>query len=128
MMTQFHSELIETMTWPELSDLLNSQRLSISPRPRDDLNRAVEQFAITEKWPSLSDEQILMLYFRLSYAIDLAMALSTNKTGLFPTLESHRAEMIRWSLNEAWEYPGLPHTLRLSFEKSSPLRGSLLLN
>jgi hypothetical protein len=149
-MTQFHNELVQTMTWRELSDFLNLQRLSISPRPlhgfarnnegtsdkfkriekatRDDLNNAVEQFAVTEKWSSLSEEQILMLYFRLSYAIDLAMALSTNKTGLFPTLEGHRPEMIRWSLNEVWEYPGLPHTLRLSFEKSSPLRGRLLLN
>jgi len=85
-MTQFHNEPIETMIWRELSDLLNIQRLSISPHPqhefacdneragdtfrriekatRDELNKAVEQFATTEKWPSLSEEQILMLYLR----------------------------------------------------------------
>ena len=47
-----------------------------------------------------------MLYLRLSYGVDLAMALSTCKTGLFPTLKNRDSEMIQWLLNEAWDYPG----------------------
>jgi hypothetical protein len=58
-----------------------------------------------------------MLYLRLSYGVDLAMALSTCKTGLFPTLKNRDSEMIQWLLNEAWDYPGQPHTLRLYSEK-----------
>jgi len=58
-----------------------------------------------------------MLYLRLSYGVDLAMALSTCKTGLFPTLKNRDSEMIQWLLNEAWDYPGQPHTLRLYSER-----------
>jgi hypothetical protein len=58
-----------------------------------------------------------MLYFRLSYGVDLAMALSTCTTGLFPALKKRDSEMIQWVLNEAWDYPGMPHTLRLFSER-----------
>ena len=58
-----------------------------------------------------------MLYFRLSNGVDLAIALSTCTTGLFPALENRDSEMIQWALNEAWVYPGLPHTLRMYSEK-----------
>ena len=70
-----------------------------------------------KKWPVLSDEQSVMLYFRLSYGVDLAMALSTCTTGLFSTSENRDSEMIQWALNEAWNYPGIPHTLRMYSEK-----------
>jgi hypothetical protein len=63
-----------------------------------------------------------MLYFRLSYGVDLALALSSCTTGLFPTSESRDWEMIQWALNEAWDYPGLPHTLR-SFSEERRARG-----
>jgi hypothetical protein len=127
------------MTWRELSDFLNLQRLDLVPRPisefarigekaedtfkrlekatREMLDEAVHGFATTKNWPVLSDEQTVMLYFRLSYGVDLAMALSTCTTNLFPALENRDSEMIQWALNEAWDYPGLPHTLRAFSEK-----------
>ena len=122
------------MSWRELSDFLHRQRTEISVRPisefaevgekaadtfkrleaatRDSLKTAIREFARTRKWPPLSDEQSLVLYFRLSQGVDLAMALSQNKTGLFSTRENDESEMIRWALNEVWEYPGLPNTVR----------------
>ena len=122
------------MSWRELSDFLHRQRTEISVRPisefaevgektadtfkrleaatRDSLKTAIREFARTRKWPSLSDEQSLVLYFRLNRGVDLAMALSQNKTGLFSTRENDESEMIRWALNEVWEYPGLPNTVR----------------
>ena len=127
------------MTWRELSDFLHSQRMALVPRPisefaqigekladtfkrlekatRESLDEAVREFAKTKNWPVLSDEQTVMLYFRLSYGVDLAMALSTCTTGLFSTLENRDSEMIQWALNEAWDYPGIPHTLRMYSEK-----------
>jgi len=127
------------MTWRELSDFLHLQRRAIEPRlvsdfarigekradtfkrlekaTRESLDEAVCKFAKTKKWPALSDEQVTMLYLRLSYGVDLAMALSTCKTGLFPKLNNRDSEMIQWTLNEAWDYPGQPHTLRLYSEK-----------
>lgn len=69
-----------------------------------------------------------MLYFRLSYGVDLAMALSTCKTGLFPALKKRDSEMIQWALNEAWDYPGQPHTLRLFSEKRGTFDGDLTRN
>ena len=96
------------MTWRELSDFLNLQRRAIVPRPisefarigekaadtferveketRESLGEAIRGFAKTKHWPALSDEQTVMLYFRLSYGVDLAMALSTCTTNLFPSL------------------------------------------
>jgi hypothetical protein len=127
------------MTWRELSDFLHLQRRAIEPRSvsyfarigekradtfkrlekatRGSLDEVVRKFAKTKKWPTLSDEQITMLYLRLSYGVDLAMALSTCKTGLFPALKNRDSEMIQWALNEAWDYPGASHTLRLYSEK-----------
>ena len=127
------------MTWREFSDFLHLQRRAIVPRPisefaeigekaadtfkrlekstRESLDVAVRRFAKTKNWPVLSDEQTVMLYFRLSYGVDLAMALSTCTTGLFPTLENRDSEMVQWTLNEAWDYPGLPHTLCTFSEK-----------
>ena len=118
---------------------LNSQRMSLSPRPiaefarigekadgtfkrlkkttRKPLNDAVRKFAKTKTWPALTDEQTLMLYFRLGYGVDLAVAVSTCTTGLFPALENRDSEMIQWAVNEAWEYPGIPHTLRSFSER-----------
>jgi hypothetical protein len=122
------------MNWRELSDFLHRQRTAIPARPLSDfaelgekpadtfkrieertrasLKHAIREFANTQKWPPLSDEQSLVLYFRLCQGVDQAMALSRNKTGLFPTGENRESEMIRWALNEAWEYPGLPNTIR----------------
>jgi len=77
----------------------------------------VRGFAKTKNWPALTDEQILMLYFRLGYGVDLALALSTCTTGPFPTLENQDSEMIQWAVNEAWDYPGIPHTLRSFSER-----------
>ena len=127
------------MTWRELSDFLHLQRRSVAPRPisefgqigekaadtferlekatRGSLDEAVRGFAKSKNWPALSDEQTVMLYFRLSYGVDLALALSSCTTGLFPTFENRDWEMIQWALNEAWDYPGLPHTLRSFSEK-----------
>jgi hypothetical protein len=68
----------------------------------------VRKFAKTKKWPPFSDEQVTMLYLRLSYGVDLALALSTCKTGLFHTLKNRDSEMIQWLLNEAWDLPPLP--------------------
>jgi hypothetical protein len=132
------------MTWRELSDFLHLQRRSVAPRPisefaqigekaadtferlekatRGSLDEAVRGFAKTKNWPALSDERTVMLYFRLSYGVDLALALSSCTTGLFPTSESRDWEMIQWALNEAWDYPGLPHTLR-SFSEERRARG-----
>ena len=84
---------------------------------RDSLDEAVRGFAKTKTWPTLTDEQTLMLYFRLGYGVDLAVAVSTCTTGLFPTLENRGSEMIQWAVNEAWEYPGIPHTLRSFSER-----------
>lgn len=81
------------------------------------LNEAVRGFAKTKTWPVLTDEQTLMLYFRLGYGVDLAVAVNTCTTELFPTLENRDSEMIQWAVNEAWEYPGIPHTLRSFSEK-----------
>ena len=75
------------MTWSELSNFLNSQRLALVPRPisefaqigekaadtfkrleittRESLDEAVRGFAKTNTWPTLTDNQTLMLYFRL---------------------------------------------------------------
>ena len=127
------------MTWSELSNFLNSQRLALVPRPisefaqigekaadtfkrlekttRESLGEAVRGFAKTKTWPALTDEQVLMLYFRLGYGVDLALALSTCTTRLFPTLENRDSEMIQWAVSEAWDYPGIPHTLRSFSEK-----------
>jgi hypothetical protein len=132
------------MTWRELSDFLHLQRRSVAPRPisefarigekaadtferlekatRGSLDEAMRGFAKSKNWPALSDEQTVMLYFRLSYGVDLAQALSSCTTGLFPTLESRDWEMIQWALNEAWDYPGLPHTLR-SFSENRCAHG-----
>ena len=111
------------MTWRELSDFLHLQRRAIEPRlvadfarigekradtfkrlekaTRESLDADVRKFAKTKKWPALSDEQVTMLYLRLSYGVDLALALSICKTGLFPALKTHDSEMIQWPLNEA---------------------------
>ena len=119
------------MTWRELSDFLHLQRTEIVPRPisefakigekaadtfkrlekatRGSLDEAVRGFSKTTKWPALSGEQTVMLYFRLSQGVDLAMALSTCTTGLFSTAENRDSEMIQSALNEAWDYPGV-HT------------------
>ena len=127
------------MTWGELSDFLHLQRQGIEPRlvsefarigekradtfkrlekaTRESLDEVVRKFAKTKKWPALSDKQVTMLYLRLSYGVDLAMALSTCKTGLFPALKNRDSEMIQWLLNEAWDYPGQVHTFRLYSEK-----------
>jgi len=126
------------MTWRELSDFLQLQRQGIEPRlvsdfarigekradtfkrlekvTRESLDEAVRKFAKTKKWPALSDQQVTMLYLRLSYGVDLAMALSTCKTDLFPPLKNRDSEMIRWLLNQAWDYPGQVHMLRLYSE------------
>ena len=84
---------------------------------RESLDEAVREFAKTKTWPTLTDEQTLMLYFRLGSGVDLAVAVSTCTTGLFPTLENRDSEMIQWAVNEAWEYPGIPHTLRSFSER-----------
>ena len=84
---------------------------------RGSLDANVLGFAKTKNWSVLSDEQAVMLYLRLSHGVDLAMALSTCTTGLFPALENRDSEMIQWILNEAWDYPGASHTLRLYSEK-----------
>ena len=127
------------MTWRELSDFLHLQRTEIVPRPisefakigekaadtfkrlekatRGSLDKAARRFAKTKNWPALSGEQTVMLYFRLSHGVDLAMALSTCTTGLFSTAENRDSEMIQWALNEAWDYPGVAHTLRLYSDK-----------
>lgn len=127
------------MTWHELSHFLHSQRLSLEPRPisdfarigeqpdhtfkrlekttRKSLDKAVRKFAKSRNWPFLSDEAIVILYFRLSYGVDLAVALSTGSRVLFPTLKNREADMIQWALNKTWHYPGLPHTLRMFSEK-----------
>jgi hypothetical protein len=127
------------MTWRELSNFLHLQRQGIEPRlvsdfarigekradtfkrvekaTRESLDEAVRQFAKTKRWPALSDKQVTMLYLRLSYGVDLAMALSTCKTGLFPTLKNRDLQMIQWLLNQAWDYPGQAHTLRLYSEE-----------
>jgi hypothetical protein len=127
------------MTWREFGDFLHSQRCAINPRPisefaqigekaadtfkrlekttRESLGEAVRKFAKTKKWPTFSDEQVTMLYLRLSYGVDLALALSTCTTELFPTLENRDSEMIQWAINEAWDYPGIPHTLRSFSDK-----------
>ena len=127
------------MTWRELSSFLHLQRMAIVPRPissfaqigekvedtfkrlekatRASLDEAVRGFSKTKNWPVLTDEQVLMLYFRLSHGVDLALALNTCTTGLFSTSENRDLEMIQWALNEAWDYPGLSHTLRSFSEK-----------
>jgi hypothetical protein len=84
---------------------------------RESLNEAVRGFAKTKTWPALTDEQTLMLYFRLGYGVDLAVAVSTCTTRLFPALENRDSEMIQWAVNEAWEYPGISHTLRSFSER-----------
>jgi hypothetical protein len=138
------------MTWRALGDYLHSQRLSFDPRSISDfarigekktdtfkrlekatrkcLDEAVREFAKTKHWPVLSQEETTMLYFRLSYGVDLAMALSTCTTGLFPALKKRDSEMIQWALNEAWDYPGQPHTLRLFSEKRRAYGGDVTLN
>ena len=47
---------------------------------RGSLDEAVRGFAKTTKWPALSGEQTVMLYFRLSHGIDLAMALTVGES------------------------------------------------
>jgi hypothetical protein len=138
------------MTWLELSHFLNSQRLSMDPRSlsefarigektadtfkrlekatRKPLNVAVREFAKTKHWPVMSEEETAMLYYRLSFGIDLTMALSTCTTGLFPTLKKRDLEMIQWALNEAWDYPGQPHTVRLFSEKRRTADGGEMRN
>jgi hypothetical protein len=64
---------------------------------RESLSDAVREFATTKNWPALSDEQTVMLYFRLSYGVDLTMALSTCTTNLFPGLENRDSEMNQWA-------------------------------
>ena len=127
------------MTWRELSDFLHRQRMALNPRPisefaqigekaadtfkrleettRESLDEIVRGFSKTKDWPALLDEQAVMLYFRLSFGVDMAIAVSACTTGLFPTLENRDSEMIQWALNETWQYPGLPHTLRSFSEK-----------
>jgi hypothetical protein len=138
------------MTWRELSDFLNLQRLAMVPRPisefarigekaadtferlekatRESLDEAVRGFAKIKNWPALSEEQTVILYFRLSYGVDLAMALSTCTTNLFPALENRDSEMIQWALNQAWDYPGLPHTIRAFSEKRGAFGNDPTLN
>ena len=84
---------------------------------RGSLDEAVRGFAKTKTWPALTDEQTLMLYFRLGSGVDLAVAVSTCTTGLFPTLENRDSDMIQWAVSEAWDYPGIPHTLRSFSER-----------
>ena len=81
------------------------------------LDKAVRGFAKTKKWPALSGEQTVMLYFGLSHGVDLTMALSTCTTGLFSTSANRDSEMVQSALNEARDYPGAAHTLRLYSEK-----------
>ena len=101
------------MTWSELSNFLNSQRLALVPRPisefaqigekvedtfkrlekttREPLGETVRGFAKTKTWPALTDEQVLMLYFRLGDGVDSAVAVSACTTGLFLTLVNRDA-------------------------------------
>ena len=138
------------MTWRELGDYLHTQRLSFDPQEisefarigekkadtfkrlekatRKCLDEAVRDFARTRHWPVLSQQETTMLYFRLSYGVDLAMALSTCTTGLFPALKKRDSEMIQWALNEAWDYPGQPHTLRLFSDKRRSFGSDLTRN
>jgi hypothetical protein len=138
------------MTWRELGDYLHTQRLSFDPQEisefarigekkadtfkrlekatRKCLDQAVRDFARTRHWPVLSQQETTMLYFRLSYGVDLAMALSTCTTGLFPALKKRDSEMIQWALNEAWDYPGQPHTLRLLSDKRRSFGSDLTRN
>ena len=104
------------MAWT-LSDFLNLQRLDLVPRPisefarigekaadtferlekstRESLDEAVRGFATTKNWPVLSDEQTVMLYFRLSYGVELGYGVGgTCTTSLFPPLENRDSEMI----------------------------------
>ena len=133
------------MTWRELSNFLHLQRLAIAPRPicdftrdgekavdtfkrlematRASLDEAVREFAKTKNWPVLTDQQIAVLYFRLNSGVDLTLALSTNAAGLFSASENRDSEMIEWALNETWEYPGLPRTVR-SFSERRPVVGN----
>jgi hypothetical protein len=130
---------LHKMMWREFSDFLHLQRRSFVPRqvsefarigerPADtikrieeltheSLNDIVRGFATSKTWPVLSEEQTLMLYFRLSYGVDLAMALSRCTSDLFSVSENRESEMIQWALNEVWDYPGLPHTLRMFSQK-----------
>ena len=138
------------MTWRELGDYLHTQRLSFDPQEisefarigekkadtfkrlekatRKCLDEAVREFARTRHWPVLSQQETTMLYFRLSFGVDLAMALSTCTTGLFPTLKKRDSEMIQWALNEAWDYPGQSHALRLFSEKRRAYGGDVTRN
>lgn len=95
---------------------------------RESLDEAVRGFAKIKNWPALSEEQTVILYFRLSYGVDLAMALSTCTTNLFPALENRDSEMIQWALNQAWDYPGLPHTIRAFSEKRGAFGNDPTLN
>ena|ERR1022692_2026210 len=86
------------MTWSELSNFLNSQRLALVPRPisefaqigekvedtfkrlekttRESLGEAVRGLSKTQTLPALTDEQVLMLYFRLGYGVLLVLLAS----------------------------------------------------
>lgn len=65
-----------------------------------------------------------MLYFRLGYGVDLALALSNYTTGLFPTLENRDLEMIQRAVNGAWYYPGIPyHRLKPTAQFQNGFRG-----
>ena len=127
------------MTWRELSDFLHSQRRSFVPRAVSDfaqigerpldtvkrlesttcdsLNEILRGFAATKTWPQLSDEQTLILYYRLSFGVVLAVALSRCTTRLFSGSENQDSHMIQWALNDAWDHPGLSHMLRVFSER-----------
>ena len=64
----------------------------------------------------------------LNSGVDLAVALSTSTTGLFSSSENRDSEMIEWALNEAWEYPGLPHAIRSFSEKRTAFGNNLMRN
>jgi hypothetical protein len=88
----------------------------------------VRRFTETKQWPTLANKEILILYFRLSYGVDLARALSNSKVGIFSAMENRDSEMIFWALNEAWDYPGLAHTVRFLSENREVSDGDEIWN
>jgi hypothetical protein len=129
------------MTWSDLSDLLRKQMDLLCPEGKPSLHGfsleqeqfldafcqvdaqtdqevrlAVHGFATMLRWPELSPEAKVMLYFRMDYALDLTLALAKStlpdRTRVVPRKPSLQSldSILWWLLIHLWEDKGYERT------------------
>lgn len=79
------------------------------------LGATIPEIARTQVLPPLSDDEKVMLAFRVHWAWHILAALTQTGTQSFefPNPQWSVEEAVRWSLVEAWEWPGAEYLRNL---------------